>query len=301
MQSTSPSRRQFLGTAAGGAVALSAASASRVLGANDRIRIGVIGCGGMGTGHLGGLVKRAEADNIQVVAVCDVYQRRLDAGQEDQRGRRLPRLPQGARPQGHRRRPHRHAGPLARQDRHRRDGGGQARLLREADDPHRRAGHRRARRGPQGARRSCRSARTRPPTTATGRPHEAIKAGRIGKVTWAQGSYNRNARDLPVQRAPEDRPDRRPGQGRRGLHRLGHVARAQVGPGAEDRLEPGALLPLPQVLAVQRRRRHRPALPQAGAAAHRHRRARTARTRRASTPAAGCTSRRTAATSPTCS
>ena len=24
--------------------------------------------------------------------------------------------------------------------------------------------------------------------------HEAIRAGRIGKVTWAQGSYNRNAR-----------------------------------------------------------------------------------------------------------
>src|SRR6185503_14846778 len=24
--------------------------------------------------------------------------------------------------------------------------------------------------------------------------HEAIKAGRIGKVTWAHGSYNRNAR-----------------------------------------------------------------------------------------------------------
>ena len=70
------SRREFLTTAAGGAL-LTAASASRVLGANDRIRMGVIGCGGMGTGHLNGLVKRAEADNVRVGAVCDVYQRRL--------------------------------------------------------------------------------------------------------------------------------------------------------------------------------------------------------------------------------
>ena len=56
---------------------MGALTASRSIGANDRIRIGVIGCGGQGTGHLGDMVKRSEQDNIEVVGVCDVYQRRL--------------------------------------------------------------------------------------------------------------------------------------------------------------------------------------------------------------------------------
>ena len=43
----------------------------------ERIPIALIGCGGMGTGHLGSLVKRSDADNIKVLAVSDVYQRRL--------------------------------------------------------------------------------------------------------------------------------------------------------------------------------------------------------------------------------
>src|SRR4030095_4306619 len=76
---TSSSRRSFLKATALAAGALSwpARSWAAIAGANDRIRFGVIGCGGMGTGHLGSLVKRGEADNIQVVAVSDVYQRRL--------------------------------------------------------------------------------------------------------------------------------------------------------------------------------------------------------------------------------
>jgi predicted dehydrogenase len=68
-------RRAFVTTAATGALAL---SSGRALGANDRVRMAVVGCGGMGSGHLGQLVKRAEADNVQVVAVCDVYNRRLE-------------------------------------------------------------------------------------------------------------------------------------------------------------------------------------------------------------------------------
>src|SRR5881398_1291165 len=74
------SRRRFLTTSttfAAGSILWSRASYASVLGANDRIRFAVIGCGGMGTGHLGSLVKRSEADNISVVAVSDVYQRRL--------------------------------------------------------------------------------------------------------------------------------------------------------------------------------------------------------------------------------
>src|ERR1043166_1589954 len=80
MNSPNLSRRHFIKTstmAAAGGIACSRSSYAAVLGANDRIRFGVIGCGGMGTGHLGSLVKRSEADNIQVVAVSDVYQRRL--------------------------------------------------------------------------------------------------------------------------------------------------------------------------------------------------------------------------------
>src|SRR6185369_14771242 len=80
MNNTKTSRRKFLKTstlATAGALAFSRSSYASVIGANDRIRFGVIGCGGMGSGHLGSLVKRGDADNIKVVAVSDVYQRRL--------------------------------------------------------------------------------------------------------------------------------------------------------------------------------------------------------------------------------
>lgn len=79
MNTHSISRRTFLKS-----TALSTAAASvghllpaRALGSNDRIHFAVIGCGGMGTGHLSSLVKRSEADNIKVLAVSDVYKRRL--------------------------------------------------------------------------------------------------------------------------------------------------------------------------------------------------------------------------------
>src|SRR6266699_1769328 len=79
MNALKTSRRDFLKTttATAGAVAFGGLIPSTVLGANDRTNFGVIGCGGMGTGHLGSLVKRSDADNIKVQAVSDVYQRRL--------------------------------------------------------------------------------------------------------------------------------------------------------------------------------------------------------------------------------
>jgi len=56
-----------------------APAAGRVIGANDRINMGVIGVGGMGGGHLHAL-KGLEADqNIKVVAVCDVFEKRRNA------------------------------------------------------------------------------------------------------------------------------------------------------------------------------------------------------------------------------
>src|SRR5438552_6985459 len=79
MNSRTISRRNFVKTSAAsaGAMALAGLATAKVLGANDRIRIGVIGVGGMGTGHVGSLVKKADPENIQVVAVSDVYQRRI--------------------------------------------------------------------------------------------------------------------------------------------------------------------------------------------------------------------------------
>jgi predicted dehydrogenase len=71
-------RRAFVSSSAAAFIAY-AGGRSRILGANDRLRVGAIGCGGMGTGHLNALVKMKESDNVDVVAVCDVYQKRLDA------------------------------------------------------------------------------------------------------------------------------------------------------------------------------------------------------------------------------
>jgi predicted dehydrogenase len=72
------SRRAFVSTSAASIVA-TAASANRVLGANNRLRVGIIGCGGLAQGaHLPSLMRMKETDNVEIVAVCDVYQKRLD-------------------------------------------------------------------------------------------------------------------------------------------------------------------------------------------------------------------------------
>ena len=72
------SRREFVSASAASIVA-TAASANRVLGANDRLRVGIIGCGGLAQGdHIPSLMRMKEADNVEIVAVCDVYQKRLD-------------------------------------------------------------------------------------------------------------------------------------------------------------------------------------------------------------------------------
>ena len=63
-------RRKFIKAAA-----LTAASYSRILGANDRIRIGGIGTGGRCQYVLSLLNKTS---NAQIVALCDVYQPHLD-------------------------------------------------------------------------------------------------------------------------------------------------------------------------------------------------------------------------------
>ena len=64
-------RRSFLKTSAlaTSAVAMSARSYASVPGANDRVRVGVIGVRGMGFGHVRGYGK---LDNVEVAAICDV-------------------------------------------------------------------------------------------------------------------------------------------------------------------------------------------------------------------------------------
>ena len=72
------SRRHFMiGTAGMGAAAL-LGPAARVLGANERIGVGVIGVGGRGTALLGMALRRAEEKgDVEILAVCDAYQRNL--------------------------------------------------------------------------------------------------------------------------------------------------------------------------------------------------------------------------------
>ena len=68
------SRRRFLARAGSVAAAAMAtpALATRVLGANDRLVMGIIGAGGQGT-HDMGAIKRA--GNVEYATVCDVYAR----------------------------------------------------------------------------------------------------------------------------------------------------------------------------------------------------------------------------------
>lgn len=73
------SRRQFLKSTATGAAAtsLSAASYARVVGANDRINIGLIGCGMRGEGrHLKNFAKYAKKQNATFIAVADPWPKR---------------------------------------------------------------------------------------------------------------------------------------------------------------------------------------------------------------------------------
>ncbi|NLC56617.1 MAG: Gfo/Idh/MocA family oxidoreductase [Armatimonadetes bacterium] len=56
-----------------------AIAAPRVIGANDRIGFGVIGCGGMGMQHIRSLMGHAEQSNIRITAVCDIYEPRKEA------------------------------------------------------------------------------------------------------------------------------------------------------------------------------------------------------------------------------
>ena len=57
---------------------MTALAYSQIPGSNDRLRIGVIGCGGQSNDHMRTLVKMRESDNCEIVAVSDVFDKRAD-------------------------------------------------------------------------------------------------------------------------------------------------------------------------------------------------------------------------------
>ena len=60
-------RRDFIKTGAGMA-ALSLAQSSRVLGANDRVRVAIIGLRGRGNDHING----PTVPGVELAAICDI-------------------------------------------------------------------------------------------------------------------------------------------------------------------------------------------------------------------------------------
>ncbi len=83
-------RRGFLKTAGAAGLVLGAAgqafaargakTSGRVIGANDRIQVGVVGVGGRGTYVSGVFARYGESTNAcQIVGVCDVYEKRKKA------------------------------------------------------------------------------------------------------------------------------------------------------------------------------------------------------------------------------
>ena len=71
---TDVSRRTFVA----GAAYATARAYGQIRGANDRLRIGIIGCGGQAGDHMRTLVKMREQDNFEILQVCDVYTKRAD-------------------------------------------------------------------------------------------------------------------------------------------------------------------------------------------------------------------------------
>src|SRR5262245_56309805 len=76
MSRQSVTRRNFVKQASASAVAgmgLSALSYGKILGANDRVRLGIVGPGGRGQELMNAFVK---VPNAEFVAAADVYMRR---------------------------------------------------------------------------------------------------------------------------------------------------------------------------------------------------------------------------------
>ena len=78
MSKKGQNRRDFLGRSAAGMAGLAVSGlgpTSRVLGANDRISIGLIGCGGRGNDRMRRARAVAKELNLDFTAVCDVWRK----------------------------------------------------------------------------------------------------------------------------------------------------------------------------------------------------------------------------------
>lgn len=86
MTKATNSRRNFLAQTTGGAagLTLTAANWNNVLGANDRVRLGVIGTGNRGSDVMAVFLKEPDVD---VVAVCDVYEKAMNQAKEKTEGK----------------------------------------------------------------------------------------------------------------------------------------------------------------------------------------------------------------------
>lgn len=71
MSDSNWNRRQFVAAASGGVI-----SAGRILGANDRISVAVIGCGGRGL--LGEILRYGQETNTEPVVVCDTWRQQRE-------------------------------------------------------------------------------------------------------------------------------------------------------------------------------------------------------------------------------
>ena len=83
MQKT-PNRRQFLAAAsAGAALSFTATSYAKIAGANERIAIGLIGCGGRGVkAHMRGVHAHDKEQNVEFTAVADPWRTRREQAAE---------------------------------------------------------------------------------------------------------------------------------------------------------------------------------------------------------------------------
>src|SRR3954467_13523484 len=71
------SRRELIRLGVAAVAAIPGAARAERLGPNERIRLGLIGCGGMGTRHLEAL---AGNPHCEVAAVCDCFKPRYENG-----------------------------------------------------------------------------------------------------------------------------------------------------------------------------------------------------------------------------
>ena len=95
MKNKKLNRRRFIKQAAGAGITVgastmvpfSAKSYSRIWKSNERINMGVIGCGGMGNNHMNALLKMGTSDDVYITAVSDVFDKRLQAAADKTGGK----------------------------------------------------------------------------------------------------------------------------------------------------------------------------------------------------------------------